>query len=51
MSALLLKNIRLLATMDKSRREIPDAAVYVRDRVIEAVGMIDDMPVANALIA
>ena len=48
MSALLLKNIRLLATMDQSRREIPDAAVYVRDRVIEAVGTIDDMPVASA---
>lgn len=44
MTTLLLKNIRQLATMDAARRELPDAAVYIRDNVIEAVGKLEEMP-------
>ena len=38
MSTLLIRNARLLVTMDAQRREIADGAVFVRDGVIEAVG-------------
>jgi transcriptional regulator of acetoin/glycerol metabolism len=38
MSTLLIKNARLLVTMDAERREIADGAVFVRGHVIEAVG-------------
>lgn len=48
MATLLLKNIRYLATMDETRREIPDAAVYVRDNIIEAVGKLAEMPSDSA---
>ncbi len=48
MATLLLKNIRYLATMDAARREIPDAAVYVRDNIIEAVGKLEEMPSDSA---
>jgi cytosine/adenosine deaminase-related metal-dependent hydrolase len=48
MVTLLAKNIRMLATMDDQRREIPDAAVFVRDNVIEAVGMLGEMPQQTA---
>ncbi len=44
MPTLLAKNIRLLATMDDARREIPNGAIYARDGVVEAVGTLDDMP-------
>ena len=37
MSTLLIRNARLLVTMDAGRREIEDGAVFVRDQVIEAV--------------
>ena len=46
MSTILLRDIRLLVTMDSARREIPDGAVFVRDGRIEAVGTIADMPEA-----
>ncbi|MBZ0298118.1 MAG: amidohydrolase family protein, partial [Anaerolineae bacterium] len=48
MSTLLAKNIHTLATLDDARREIKDAAIFVRDRVIEAVGTLDDMPAQTA---
>ncbi len=48
MATLLLKNIRYLATMDETRREIPDAAVYVRDNIIQAVGKLEEMPSDSA---
>ncbi|MCY4070159.1 MAG: 8-oxoguanine deaminase [Chloroflexi bacterium] len=48
MTTLLLKNIRYLATMDARRREIADAAIYVRDNVIEAVGTLEEMPTDSA---
>ena len=48
MATLLLKNIRYLATMDGARRELQNAAVYVRDNIIEAVGMLAEMPSDSA---
>ncbi|WP_075794230.1 8-oxoguanine deaminase [Massilia putida] len=41
---LLIKNARVLVTMDEQRREIPDGAVFVRGNVIERVGTTDDLP-------
>ena len=38
MASLLIKNIHTLVTMDPERRELKDAAVFVRDSIIEAVG-------------
>ncbi len=38
MASLLVKNIHTLVTMDSERREIKDAAIFVRDGIIEAVG-------------
>jgi len=44
MTTLLIKNARLLVTMDGSRREIAEGGVYARDGVIEAVGPSTDLP-------
>ncbi len=44
MSTLLLRNARLLVTMDAQRREIADGGVFVRDHVIEAVGPSAELP-------
>ena len=44
MSTLLIKNARLLVTMDAQRREIEDGTVFVRGHVIEAVGRSGDLP-------
>ena len=43
---LLIKNARVLVTMDAQRREIEDGAVFIRDNVIERVGTTDDLPEA-----
>ena len=43
---LLIKNARVLVTMDAHRREIEDGAVFIRDNVIERVGTTDDLPEA-----
>ena len=48
MSTLLVRNISTLATMDATRRELSDAAIYVRGNSIVAVGSIDDMPSTSA---
>lgn len=48
MPTLLLKNIHTLVTMDSERRELRDAAMFVRDGVIEAVGTLADMPQPTA---
>ena len=48
MPTLLAKNIHTLATMDDERREIRDAAIFVRDYAIEAVGSLADMPAQTA---
>lgn len=44
MKTLLIKNARVLVTMDETRREIPDGAVFIRDNVIEQVGASADLP-------
>jgi len=44
MPTLLIRNARLLVTMDEQRREIADGAVFVRDHVIEAVGPSAELP-------
>ncbi len=44
MSTLLLKNAELLVTMDDDRRRIPNGGLFVRDHVIEAVGLSADLP-------
>ena len=43
-STLLIRNARLLVTMDDARREIADGGVFARDNVIEAVGASADLP-------
>lgn len=44
MATLLIKNIHTLVTMDAERRELHDAALFIRDNVIEQVGKNDDLP-------
>ena len=44
MSTLLIRNARLLVTMDAQRREIAGGAVFIRDHMIEAVGASADLP-------
>jgi len=44
MSTLLVKNIHTLVTMDRDRRELRDAAIFVRDNVIEEVGLTSELP-------
>ena len=48
MPTLLAKNIHTLAMMDDAHREIKDAAIFVRDNVIEFVGTLADMPSQTA---
>ena len=45
---LLVRNIHTLATMDDARRELRNAAIYVRDNAIVAVGNLSDMPSTTA---
>lgn len=44
MSTLLINHIHTLATMDATRREIRDGAIFVRDNVIEQVGTTAELP-------
>lgn len=44
MPTLLIRHARLLVTMDAQRREIADGAVFVRDGVIEQVGVSLQLP-------
>jgi 8-oxoguanine deaminase len=44
MPTLLVKNIHTLATMDANRREIYDAALWIRDNAIEQVGITAELP-------
>ena len=46
MTTLLLKNIHTLVTMNAAREELRDAAVLIRDHVIERVGKTVDLPVS-----
>jgi cytosine/adenosine deaminase-related metal-dependent hydrolase len=43
---LLIKNARVLVTMDEQRREIDNGAVFVRGNVIEQVGSTAELPQA-----
>ncbi|MBD2319565.1 8-oxoguanine deaminase [Phormidium tenue] len=44
MPTLLVKNIHTLVTMDRDRRELHNAAIFVRDNVIEQVGLTTELP-------
>ncbi|MET3129995.1 8-oxoguanine deaminase [Oxalobacteraceae bacterium GrIS 1.11] len=44
MTTLLIKNARVLVTMDETRREIAGGAVFIRDNVIVEVGASADLP-------
>ena len=44
MSSLLVRNARVLVTMDESRREISGGGMFIRDGFIEQVGRNDDLP-------
>ena len=44
MATLLVRHVTLLVTMDAARRRIPNAGLFVRDNVIEAVGPSTTLP-------
>ncbi|NER82005.1 MAG: 8-oxoguanine deaminase [Leptolyngbya sp. SIO1D8] len=44
MTTLLVKNIHTLATFDDHQREIRHGALYIRDNIIEQVGITADLP-------
>ena len=44
MTTLLVRNARVVATLDDALREYPDGGVFCRDGVIEAVGPSDILP-------
>ncbi len=44
MTTLLVKNIHTLVTMDSDKREIRNAAMIVRDNVIEQIGTSEELP-------
>jgi 8-oxoguanine deaminase len=44
MTTLLVNNIHTLITMDSVRREIPNGALFIRDRIIEQVGTTAELP-------
>lgn len=44
MTSLLIKNARVVVTMDETRREISNGAVFIRDHIIEQVGPTADLP-------
>nr|WP_034332618.1 8-oxoguanine deaminase [Herbaspirillum sp. B39] len=41
---LLIRNARILVTMNERREEIADGALYIRGKVIEQVGKTEDLP-------
>jgi 8-oxoguanine deaminase len=48
MASLLVKNIHTLVTMDSERREVHDAAIFVRDDIIESVGTSTELSTMTA---
>jgi cytosine/adenosine deaminase-related metal-dependent hydrolase len=44
MPTLLIRNARVVVTMDEQRREIADGGVFIRDHAIEAVGPSAELP-------
>ena len=50
MATLLIRNARLLVTMDANRREIIGGAVFVRDNIIDAVGANAELPASADVV-
>lgn len=44
MATLLLRNADVLVTMDDARREIRDGGLFIRDNIVEQVGLTADLP-------
>jgi 8-oxoguanine deaminase len=44
MATLLIKQAQVVATMNGAEQELTDASIFIRDRVIEAVGPSDTLP-------
>ncbi len=44
MATLKIEHAHLVVTMDDARLRIPDGGVYIKDRVIEAIGATDTLP-------
>ena len=44
MATLLIKRAQVVATMNDAQQELTDASIFIRDRVIEAVGPSDTLP-------
>ncbi|MHC1784271.1 MAG: 8-oxoguanine deaminase [Anaerolineaceae bacterium] len=44
MTTLLVRNAAVLVTMDKTRREIPNGGLFIRNGLIEKVGLTDELP-------
>ena len=44
MATLLVKNIKLLVTMDDHRREIPDGGLFIQDGMIIQIGQTSELP-------
>jgi 8-oxoguanine deaminase len=45
MSTMLIKNARVLVTMDASRRELEDSGLFIRDGLIEQIGLSSELPI------
>ena len=50
MSTLLVKNARILVTMDDHQREIPEGGLFIREGFIEQVGPTDELPKSAELV-
>lgn len=44
MGTLLIRNSEILVTMDDHRREIPGGGLYIRDGIIEKIGLSSELP-------
>jgi 8-oxoguanine deaminase len=44
MTTLLLRHAQVIATFDAERRELADGGIFVRDNIIEQVGLTDALP-------
>jgi 8-oxoguanine deaminase len=42
---MLIKNARVLVTMDASRRELEDSGLFIRDGLIEQIGLSSELPI------
>jgi 8-oxoguanine deaminase len=46
MTTMLIKNARVLVTMDDSRRELEDSGLFIRDGIIEQVSPSNELPIS-----